>query len=189
MDFEMMRRSVVLWRSDSCWDAATYPRNVQAMSHGLSHWIPLHGLGSVSTEAVPLRSGMGACASFAINYRDAAAVAALRTHLSRYLPIRELFTKDFYPLSEWSDDPSEWLIYQFHDSENSRGVVQAFCQSPDTKPQPSVRLRHLQPERIYILSDWDHPEAKTQLSGKALMEEGIPWNARRTGQAVVIQYQ
>ena len=44
LDFEMMRRCVVLWRSDSCWDAKSFPRNVQAMTHGLSHWLPLHGL-------------------------------------------------------------------------------------------------------------------------------------------------
>ncbi len=189
MDFEMMRRSVVLWRSDSCWDATTYPRNVQAMSHGLSHWIPLHGLGSVSTEDVPLRSGMGACASFAINYRDAAAVAALRKHLSNYLPIRELFTKDYYPLSAWTEDPNAWLIYQFHDSENSRGMVQAFCQAPDAKPLPLVRLRNLHPEQIYTLSDWDHPQDKTQRSGKVLMEEGVPWKVQDAGQAIVIQYE
>ncbi|MGE5296831.1 MAG: alpha-galactosidase, partial [Solirubrobacterales bacterium] len=49
LDFEMMRRCVVLWRSDSCWDAKSFPRNVQAMTHGVSLWLPLHGLGAAAT--------------------------------------------------------------------------------------------------------------------------------------------
>ena len=39
LDFEMMRRCVALWRSDSCWDDRSFPRNVQAMTHGLSHLV------------------------------------------------------------------------------------------------------------------------------------------------------
>ena len=39
----MMRRCVALWRSDSCWGDATIPRNAQAMSHGLSLWLPCTG--------------------------------------------------------------------------------------------------------------------------------------------------
>ncbi len=107
LDFEMMRRSVVLWRSDSCWDDRSFPRNVQAMTHGLSHWLPLHGLGASTTDDVALRSGMGACGSFAVNFREPAAVAALRRHLDRYLKVRQLFAADFYPLTDWSDDSDE----------------------------------------------------------------------------------
>ena len=84
LDFEMMRRCVVLWRSDSCWDAKSFPRNVQAMTHGLSLWLPLHGLGSHTTDDVALRSGMGACGTYAVNFHDPAAVAALGRHLERY---------------------------------------------------------------------------------------------------------
>ena len=36
LDFEMMRRCVALWRSDSCWGDKTFPRNAQAMTYGLS---------------------------------------------------------------------------------------------------------------------------------------------------------
>ncbi len=57
LDFEMMRRCVVLWRSDSCWDDESFPRNVQAMTHGLSHWLPLHGLGAHTTDTVALNAG------------------------------------------------------------------------------------------------------------------------------------
>lgn len=70
LDFEMMRRYVALWRSDSCWGHASFPRNVQAMTHGLSLWLPLQGLGAAATDEIALRSGMGGCATFAINFRD-----------------------------------------------------------------------------------------------------------------------
>ena len=51
------------------------------MTHGLSHWLPLHGLGAAATNDLALRSGMGACGGFSINDRDPTAVAALRKHL------------------------------------------------------------------------------------------------------------
>ncbi|NBS41795.1 hypothetical protein EBS80_04010 [bacterium] len=92
LDFEMMRRCIVLWRSDSTWGDKAFPENVQAMTHGLSHWLPLHGLGAAATDDLALRSGMGACGGFSINYRDPKAVTALRKHLDHYLRVRPLFT-------------------------------------------------------------------------------------------------
>ena len=99
LDFEMMRRCIVLWRSDNTWGHETFPQNVQAMTHGLSLWLPLHGLGAAATDDLALRSGMGACGGFSINYRNPKAVAALRKHLDSYLKVRPIYTGDFYPLT------------------------------------------------------------------------------------------
>jgi alpha-galactosidase len=55
IDFEMLRRSIPLWRSDLCWD----PAAEQCMTYGLSLWTPLHGVGSISLDPYDFRSGMG----------------------------------------------------------------------------------------------------------------------------------
>ncbi len=189
LDFEMMRRSVSLWRSDSCWDDAAAPRNMQAMTHGLSHWLPLHGLGAVATDDASLRSGMGACASFAINYRAPQAVESLRQHLDRYLPLRALFTADFYPLTLWSDNPAEWLAFQFHDPTKAAGVVQAFCGPSGSAAPLRLKFRGLVPGQKYAVTDWDSESAVTVLTGAELTDPGLEIQPRvNTQQCRVFQY-
>lgn len=189
LDFEMMRRSVCLWRSDSCWDDKSFPRNVQSMTYGLSHWIPLHGLGSLATDDVSLRSGMGACASYAVNYRDPNAVAALRKYLEHYLEIRPLFTADFYPLTEASDDPTQWLGFQFHDGSKGEGIVQAFCGADPERRSQTLKLRGLQADQLYSVTDWDDPTRPTIRSGADLSNTGIEFQAEGVNRAIVLHYK
>jgi alpha-galactosidase len=189
VDFEMMRRSVLLWRSDSCWDSADYPRNVQAMTHGLSLWVPLHGLGSVAVTDEALRSGMGSCASFAINFRDPAAVESLRKFLARYLAVRHLFQADYYPLTSWSTDPEQWLAFQYHAPDKCEGILQAF--RGDTKVGKGFVLRPkgLPTDDQFRVVDWDAPGTDRVLLGKELMNAGIEISAGTGSRAVVYHYQ
>ncbi len=188
LDFEMMRRSVVLWRSDSCWGDSTYPRNVQSMTYGLSLWLPLHGLGAAAADETALKSGMGASASFAINYRDQQAVNSLRQHLAQYLPVRHLFTKDFYPLSPWSDDPNAWLAFQFHDPSVQTGIVQAF-RTPAAIPEPlPLKLRGLDRRETYLVRDWSDPEHPKEMLGEDIAKAGIELKNSGKHGTVVLQY-
>ncbi len=189
LDFEMMRRCVALWRSDNCWGYPSFPRNVQAMTHGLSLWLPLHGLGAAATDPIALRSGMGSCASFAINYRDPAAVAALGQHLARYLPVRPLFAADYYPLTPWSIDPAQWLAFQFHQPSSGTGIVQVFCQPTSTDRSVRLKLRGLDPDARYRFVDWDTPTEATGLTGAELMTDGLPVLATHDHEARVFQYE
>jgi alpha-galactosidase len=188
LDFEMMRRSVVLTRSDSMWGNPSYPRNVQAMTHGLSLWLPLHGLGADSANEIALRSGMGACATFSIDFRNAAALEALKGHLARYLSIRELFTADYYPLTPWSLDPARWLAFQFHDPVSRKGIVQAFCGPAASVPGTRLRLRGLEPAARYALRSWDSPKEGRLFAGRELMLEGLTVTAARDKEALVFEY-
>ena len=188
LDFEMMRRSVGLWRSDSCWDDKTFPRNVQAMTHGLSNWLPLHGLGARTADKVALRSGMGACASYAINFRDPEAIAALRQHLDRYLKVRPLFAADYYALTDWSDDPKQWIAFQFHDPARDEGIVQAFCGGGATDSNYTLKLRGLASGKRYTITDWDSQTAATTSSGAELSNAGIEVRSDGVNQAVVLHY-
>lgn len=155
LDFEMMRRCIVLWRSDNTWGDKAFPENVQAMTHGLSHWLPLHGLGAAATDDLALRSGMGACASFSINYRDPKAVAALRKHLEHYLKVRPLFTGDYYPLTSHSLDKKTWIAWQFHRADLSEGVVQAYRRPDSTSETLTVKLCGLDPQQRYEIENLD----------------------------------
>jgi alpha-galactosidase len=155
LDFEMMRRCIVLWRSDSTWGDKSFPQNVQAMTHGLSLWLPLHGLGAAATDDLALRSGMGACGGFSINYRNQKSVAALRKHLESYLKIRPLYTGEFYPLTPHSLDTTSWIAWQFHRADLNEGVIQVFRRPEAKSEKLTVKLRGLDPQQRYEIEDLD----------------------------------
>lgn len=188
LDFEMMRRSVALWRSDSCWGIAAFPRNVQAMTHGLSLWLPLHGLGAAATDKIALRSGMGGCATFAVNYGDPTAVEALREHLDRYLKVRRLFTQDYYPLTPWRVDPALPLAFQFHDPSSGEGIVQFFSGPNATERKEQLKLRGLSPTGRYTVTNWDETGSDITLTGAELMARGLRVQAGSNPEALVFQY-
>ncbi len=190
MDFEMMRRSVVLWRSDSCWGDSKYPRNVQNMTAGLSLWIPLHGLGAAAPDTIALRSGMGACSSFAVNYRDPAAVESLRKHLELYLPVRRLFMEDYYLLLAPKEAADEWVGFQFHDPQTQHGIVQAFKGSTGEPSTIQLKIKAVQPNRRYLVTNWHQPDSPQVLTGQQLLNEGLPLScAPDTGTATVYTYR
>jgi alpha-galactosidase len=167
LDFEMMRRCIVLWRSDNTWGHESFPQNVQAMTHGLSHWLPLHGLGAAATDVLALRSGMGACGGFSINYRNPKAVAALRKHLESFLKVRPLYTGNFYPLTPHSLDTTSWIAWQFHRADLNEGVIQVFRRPDAARDMLTVKLRGLVPQQRYEIEDLDG--GKEVRSGEELM--------------------
>ncbi len=131
---------------------------------------------------------LGACASFAINFNDENSVAALRQHLKRYLRIRSLFAVDYYPLTEWNNDPTQWLAFQFHDPAKDEGFVQAFCGADAKEQSRQLKLRGLNPSKTYYFTDWDNPSMKTTLRSPELMEKGIEVKANKGDNALVLFY-
>ena len=184
LDFEMMRRCIVLWRSDSTWGAKTFPQNVQAMTHGLSYWLPLHGLGAAATDNLALRSGMGSCGGFSINYRDPKAVLALRKHLERYLEIRPIFTGDYYPLTAHSLDKTAWIAWQFHRADLNESIVQAFRRPEATSKTLTVKLRGLIPHQRYEIENFDG--GKEVRTGAELMQGLVITLREKPGSAVLL---
>ena len=132
---------------------------------------------------------MGACASYAANYRDASAMTALRAHLARYLKVRPLFAADFHPLTEWSDDPEEWLAFQFHDPTTGEGIVQAFHGASPSQASRTLKLRGLAAEKQYMVTDWDKAGEPSSRSGAELANEGIEVRAATANGAFVYQYK
>jgi alpha-galactosidase len=183
LDFEMMRRCIVLWRSDNTWGHETFPQNVQAMTYGLSHWLPLHGLGAAATDDLALRSGMGACGGFSINYRNPKAVAALRKHLDHYFKVRPLFIGDFYPLTPHSLDTTSWIAWQFHRADLGESLVQAFCRPEAETETLTVKLRGLDPQQRYEIENLDG--GKEVRTGEELMR-GLDITLREKPAAAVL---
>jgi hypothetical protein len=159
------------------------------MTHGLSLWVPLHGLGSVATSDVALRSGMGTSVSYAINYRDPAAVESLRKFLARYLTVRHLFHTDYYPLTDWSTDPDRWLAFQYHSPGAGEGILQAFCGGTNADEGITLKPKGLSLDDRYRVVNWDEPDTERVLSGEELMEDGFEVAGGSGDRAVVYHYR
>ena len=95
---------------------------------------------------------------------------------------------DFYPLSPYSLADDAWIAWQFHRPEADAGIVQVFRRPKSFYSAAQFRLRGLDPDASYKLTNVDVP-GTTVMSGRELAEVGLPVTIARQPAAVVIKYQ
>ena len=185
LDFEMLRRSAALWRSDHCWEADAE----QGMTYGLSLWMPLHGVGSISVDPYDFRSGMGTNFSASLRYYSDPAIWEPAVKLfDEYRSIRHLFHGDFYPLTPYSVSSDVWVAWQFHRSDLDEGMVQAFRRSGSDVSDIPFKLHGLSPDVLYSVTNFDVPEA-SKMTGRELMDKGISVSISEARGSAVIVYK
>jgi alpha-galactosidase len=170
IDFEMLRRSFVLTRSDYLWD----PAGQQNHTYGLSQWIPISGIGAASNDVYSVRSGMGYHGVFAFDYysADPSYWAQSRQVLTQMASVRDLFLGDFTPLTGTTNDNTSCVAWEFHRTEQGRGLVQAFRRDACGLTSMTLRLSGLLRSRQYQVTDLDGG-APSVMSGDQLMDQGL----------------
>ena len=206
IDMETLRRSVPLWRSDHCWDDPAS----QAMAWGLSHFLPFHGLGSVSPDNYSFASGMGSVISAVVNvyspppggFPDWSRDLEAFTKDLKAPGTNGLFGCDFYSLTNYSDHavtpptlaPDGWIAWQYHNGsspepcESERGVVLAFRRAANGSQAAvprSFALRGLSPSRRYALTPWDDAVLAPQTVSGAQLLHGLLLSLPPKSSAVV----
>jgi alpha-galactosidase len=189
-DLETLRRSVPLLRSD--WAVAAFsPAGAvgqQCQTYGLSLWVPYHGTGAPLSDPYTMRS------SFTPAYRlgwDAGRRDIDHRLLNRtvedFRRVEKYLLGDFYPLTPYSLTDNVWMAWQFDRPELGEGVVQAFrrAKSPDVSMR--LRLRGLELDARYVLTDADSGRLDTA-AGRELMEKGFLASAVERPSALVILY-
>ncbi|HOX40223.1 MAG TPA: alpha-galactosidase [Candidatus Brocadiia bacterium] len=186
LDFEMMRRTVPLWRTDYCWE----PNGAQNINYGLSFWLPRHGLGAVTTDKYDFRSGMGANVSLAFDFYnpDAAFWGPLAERIREYRGLREFFQGDFYPLTAYAPAEDSWIAWQYHRPDLGSGMVQAFRRAKCDAPSLRVKLSGLDPEAAYKVTNIDADKAQI-VKGGELMENGIEARTETSPGSAIIIYR
>ncbi|MCC6490170.1 MAG: alpha-galactosidase [Candidatus Hydrogenedentes bacterium] len=186
LDFEMMRRSVPLWRTDYCWE----PVGAQCIEYALSFWLPLHGLGAVSTNPYDFRSGMGANVSCAFDYytTDAPFWPELKERLDEYRALQPLYWGDFYPLTPYAPGEDAWIAWQFDRPDLGMGMLQAFRRNACKADALRVVLRGLDKYARYTVKNQDGGEAR-EYTGAQLMTEGIEIKLEARPAAGVYTYE
>lgn len=141
IDLELCARSIPLWRTDAT-IAPLINRDLhqaalqnQAMTAGLSRYVPFNVSGQMGADPYDFRSGFNAGISFCEDTRPAEYPRELlRAAIAEGKRIRKYFFGDLYTLTEVTVDPRDWQVCQYHRAGEGDGLVIAFRrhQSPYT---------------------------------------------------------
>jgi alpha-galactosidase len=170
IDFEMLRRALVLTRSDYLWD----PVGQQCHTYGLAQWLPLTGIGSDSPDRYKCRSGLGSHIALAADYysQDPAVWEAIARAVQEHRSVQHLYSGDFYPLGSYSTASDAWMAWQFHRPDLGEGLLQAFRRQDSPTAAATYRLYGLEPTAEYAVTNADD-QASRQMTGRDLMERGL----------------
>jgi alpha-galactosidase len=186
IDFETLRRSVVLTRSDVIFRS---PTSSQCIGFGLSHWIPFHGMGSVTVEPYQFRSGLGAIFVVAANLNEGDDLWAQMNRLvTQYNEYRHLYEGDFYPLTPYELGDDQTLGWQYDRPDLGEGLIQVFRREKCPADEVQIKVRGLEENAEYELVDIDQPDSPRRFKGQQLMNQGLSVALPAKPSAVLYRY-
>jgi alpha-galactosidase len=168
IDIETLKRSYVLWRSDTWW----FPDPEQCINYGLSFWLPFTGRGSLFAVPYDFRSGMGYHLTAAVNFNDPGSFALWKAALDELDSIRYLFRGDYYPLTGYTQDTNVWIAWQYNCPDIGEGLVQAFRRVDNTESNRTFKLKNLDSSARYNVMNLDIATT-VNVTGESLMTTGL----------------
>jgi hypothetical protein len=96
---------------------------------------------------------------------------------------------DFFPLTSHQLNEELWLAWQFDLPERQKGMMQVFRRAGSNYESARFRLRSLNPEARYVVTDIDQPAAAKEFSGTELLEHGVLISAPDRPSACILTYQ
>ena len=185
VDLETIGRSLVLWRSDYNCDPAADPIASQVGSYGLAHWVPLVGGAPPARpgNTYNFRSAWSGGLPFGLfhpcGYGTAPTAPApdypIAWHqqmIEQYRQARKYYTGDFYPLTECTLSPRDWLAYQMDRPDLGEGLIMALRRPESPVPTMQFQFQGLDRDASYEIVNVDTTEIGT-MSGRALAEVGL----------------
>lgn len=184
-DLETLRRAVPLLRSDYIFD----PVGEQCHTYGLALWMPFYGTGFIDFNAYIVRSLMGPDTTLSCDARRKDLDwDLLRKLVSQWRQIVPDYFGDFYPLTPYSLDNGAWMAWQFDLPEKGEGIVQAFRRAHSIYRTAEIRLRALNPDATYTITNLDDGRP-VELTGRELFERGLVVEVMDRPGAVVFTYK
>ena len=197
-DLETLRRAVPLWRSDYAFE----PVGHQGMTYGISFWMPYHGTGTVAcanasyygggktpVEPYAFWSNVAPSLGFGIDIRvKDLDYAALRRLVGQWRSTGPYYCGDYYPLMPYSLENTVWIAWQFDRPDLGEGVVQAFRRAESFYESARLKLRGLDPDGRYALTQFD-VQGSSEMTGRELMETGLAISIKDQPGAAIITYK
>ncbi len=189
MDLETQKRSVVLWRDDSCYE----PTLTQCQSFGINFFNPFSG--QATTEADPelmtyvTRSNFMQSTNFCYNIEsgDQDLIDRVKKSMDEYRTYSPYFLCDYYPLTTFSDKAEDWMAWQYHDADDNSGIVQVFKREGSTDTAGKYYLSGLEKGATYVVKDIDTGESY-EAKGRDLMLNGMDVEIQEAFAAKIFHY-
>ncbi len=184
LDIEMTRRSLPLWRSDyNCGNAdGTVKEDVleatQAMTYGLSCWIPYSGTNRYFHSEYASRSAI---------LTNQSVYEPDLVEYSKYEQVSEYMTQNYFPLTYGGLDLDKYLAMQF--GSEKEGAALIYKRENVKNNSYVLKLNGLETDTMYEIYDIDSPDKIYTLDGAQLMDSGLKISINETPEAVVMMYR
>ena len=183
-EIDAMKLGIPLWRSDY----AHEPVGCQSQTYGIAFWLPYFGTGVAAEDAYGFRSVMCPMmnALYDMRNRDLN-YDAIRKYVGQWKKAAPYMLCDYYPLTEYSMDTDCWIGWQFDSPEKGGGMVEMFRRCDSPFKAGTFKLRGLDPDARYIITDEDTGKQRVA-HGKELLEKGIEINLPTPNTCVLFTY-
>jgi alpha-galactosidase len=184
-DLETLRRALPLLRSDYIFDSV----GEQGHTYGLAFWLPYYGTGFIDFDTYIVRSLMGPDTTLSCDARRRDLDwDLLRKLVAQWQQVVPDYFGDFYPLMPYTLEGAAWLAWQFDRPEAGTGIVQAFRRADSAYRSLELRLRALDPQADYEVTNLDtqHP---SRIAGRELIERGLVIELPGRPAAAVVTYK
>ena len=201
-EMEAMRRAVPLWRTD--YNNVGYvvfnyriapkdetPRALQCHTYGLARWLPFFGIPARDDDLYIFRSGIMPSIVAAWNVDNPELdYDLLRQCYHEWRAVAGYMLGDYYPLIRYSQANDVWMAWQFDRAESGGGMIQAFRRAESSAFGYQFRLRGLDPQGRYELTDFDNKKTfQMQMTGGELMDQGLTIHIDTQSGSALIQYK
>jgi alpha-galactosidase len=100
----------------------------------------------------------------------------------------DMYRGDYYPLTPYSLDAKVWMSWQYDRPELGEGMIAAFRRAECAEPTITLKLRGLEPDARYTLTDLDST-ASHEMTGRELMDSGLTITTDKPAVAKMIVYK
>lgn len=198
LDLETIRRSITVWRNDYCHDVTAQ----QLHTYGLSEWLPLHGTGTIhsgyfdtkigggETDTYIFRSQMSPLLLLSWDFENTGlGWKRNKKLLEEYLTFRSYYRGNYYPLTPYNDTEASYFAMQFTSEDEKEGMALVYRRPKAAQAYCLVKMNGLDPEACYDIWSIDAPGTVYTYTGKTLMEDGVPFHAKKKGTALILMYK
>ena len=184
-DLESMRRGVPYTKSDY----ALEPVGVQCETYGISLWLPYYAATWMwNDDAYTCRSNMAHVTGALLNLEDPNQGRQFPQRLDEWRKTVANYYGDFWPLTPYSLENNVWIGWQFDRPEAGEGVVQVFRRAENDNASSTFRLRGLERDAVYVLTNLDVP-GEMEMTGRELLDVGLPVSIQEKPGAAIITYK
>lgn len=196
IDFETLKRSVPLWRSDYQCHANYDVIGAQCHNQSFNTWLPFSGTGvGRGCDEYRVRSAYSSGTAFQTLYSAddmlegfEEKTAFMKKYAAEAIRVRPYFSEDFYPLTELSENTDAWCANQFNRSSFGDGIVQIFRRENSPYETATFKLRGLEANKKYIFTDADGSSEFTA-DGEILLNEGLKLTVEKKRTAKIYFYR